>query len=129
LLPEFERDSSRYRIQKEAANGKKMYSSLTWFVNTLADICCISPVPWPYINADTTEHIMHSVKEIRKLLIPNKLVANLMPFVLICWAFPTWCIKNMSKNVKKFATILNEKQKHYLLQMNVTKEIYYFFGV
>lgn len=104
-----------------------MYSSLTVFGNMLADICCILPVAWPYIISDTTEHIMCCVKEIWKLLTPNKLVANLMPFVLLCWPFPIWCIKNMSKNIKKFTTTLNEKQKHYLLlQINVIKEIYYF---
>lgn len=104
-----------------------MYSSLTGFGNTLADIHCILHVAWPYINADTTEYIMCCVKEIWKLLKPNKLVANLLPFVLVCWTFPTWCIKNMSKNIKKFTTTLKEKQKHYhLFQINVTKEMYSF---
>jgi hypothetical protein len=38
--------------------------------------------------------------------------------------------KNMLKNIKKFTTTLNKKQKHYLLlHINVTKEIYYFFCV
>jgi len=60
----FERDSSRYKIQKQAANGKKMNSSLIGFSNKLADICCILPVAWPCINAATTEHIICCVKKI-----------------------------------------------------------------
>jgi hypothetical protein len=127
LLPEFERDGSMYRIQKQAANGKKMNSSLTGFSKKLADICCILPVAWPCINADTTEHIMCCDKEIWKLLTPNKLVANLMPYVVLCWTLLTWCFKNMSMNIKKFTT-LNVKQKHYLmLQMKVTLDLYYLF--
>jgi hypothetical protein len=95
-------------------------SSLTRFNKKLADIYCILPVAWSCINADTTEHIICCVKQIWQLLTSNKLVPNLIPHVLLCWTFLSWCFKKMSKNIKKFIATLNEKQ------INVTKDLYYF---
>jgi hypothetical protein len=75
------------------------------------------------------QNIMCRVKEKWTLLTPDKLVANLMPYVLLCWTFLTWCCKNMSKNIKIYTT-LNEKQKHYIfLQINVKMNLHFFVCV